>query len=62
MKWNLIQFRIIWKENKQVGFCDLLSLGIIYDHEITQYMCDVMLLCLWKIFCNKPVFGEIYGI
>ena len=56
-----MQFRIMWKENKQVGFCDLLALGIVYDHEITQYMRDVILLCLWKNICNL-VFGEIYGI
>ena len=57
LKWNITQFRIIWKNVGVLDFVILdiylaLAIGIVSDHEITQYMHCVMLLCfLKKLLC-----------
>ena len=53
LKWT-IQFRIIWKKCRHVRFCNCRYIScsekvrIVYDHEITQHMHCVMLLCYFE--------------
>ena len=61
LKWNIMQFRIIYKKCTHVGLWSqiliLLSIGIVYDHDVTQHMQCVILLCyfLKESFCYHLV-------